>query len=314
MNLQSQDLELVRYVAESGSMTAAAKRLHVTQSAVSQRLANLQARLGVRLIERRNGLLQLTRAGARVVAAAKIVGEELRATLADIRRLTEQRDAQLRISTQCYTCYRWLPFVVRDMRGIYPELTVDVVPEATDAPYTALLEDRLDIAIVSNPDEDSELAEFPLFSDELFAVMSTQHPLAQQKFLQPQQFSEQTLILYTGNKHAIVEEVLTPAGVSPGLIMQVRITEAIVELARSGQGIAIIAGWAFDDLPDCGGLASVRITSKGFRRTWRAVVNERCNEKHVESLLACVRQVGSTMANATGSHSWRNTLQGANAV
>ena len=68
MNLQSQDLELVQCIAESGTMTAASKRMHITQSAVSQRLSGLQARLGLNLFERRDGLLQLTRAGDRVLA------------------------------------------------------------------------------------------------------------------------------------------------------------------------------------------------------------------------------------------------------
>jgi len=305
MNLHSQDLELVDCIAACGSLTAASKRMHVTQSAVSQRLASLQARLGVRLFERNGGQLRLTRAGDRVLAGAKIVGAELQAVAADLASLVEQRDSQLRISTQCYTCYRWLPFVVRDMRRLYPDLTVDVVPETTDTPYQALAEDRLDVALVSYPDRDSRLEAIPLFSDELYAVMSATHPLAGEAFLLPRQFADETLILYTGNKHAIVEEVLAPAGVGPGRIIQVRITEAIVELARAGQGIAVIAGWAYDDLPDTEGLAIVRITRHGFRRTWRAVVNERCNRQHAESLMQCVSAVGNTIEQ----RSWRSVLQ-----
>jgi LysR family transcriptional regulator for metE and metH len=310
VNLHSQDLALVDNIAAAGSLTAASRRMHVTQSAVSQRLASLQARLGVTLFERSGGRLRLTRAGDRVLASARIVGAELQAVAADLKSLVDERDGQLRIGTQCYTCYRWLPFVVRDMREIHPHLTVDVVPEATDSPYASLLEDRLDVALVSNPDRDSTLAEYPLFDDELFAVMSATHPLAREPYLLPDQFADETLILYTGNKHAIVEEVLAPAGVSPGRIIQVRITEAIVELARAGQGIAVIAGWAFDDLPDTRDLVVVRITASGFLRTWRAVVNERCNRQHVESLLQCVKSVG----NAIGEPAWRSVLRAGSAA
>ena len=306
IKLESRDLELVQFIAEAGSLTSASKLMHVTQSAVSQRLASLQSRLGVRLFERGGGHLRLTRAGDRVLAGAKIVGAELQATLADLKTLVTQRDAQLRISTQCYTCYRWLPFVVRDMREAFPELSVDVVPEATDLPYKALLEDRLDIAIVSNPDKTSDLPEHALFSDEFYAVMSKSHALAGEQHLQPQKLSGETLILYTGKKHAIVEEVLSPAGVAPGRIIQVRITEAIVELARAGQGIAVIAGWAFDDLPDTRDLARVRISPRGFRRTWRAVVNKQCNQQHAKALIECVTSVGKTI----GQPSWRASLQG----
>jgi DNA-binding transcriptional LysR family regulator len=89
---------------------------------------------------------------------------------------------------------------------------VDVVPETTDAHYQALLEDRLDVAIVSNSDRESDLAEFSLFSDELYAVMNTSHPLAKEPFSLPRQFSAETLVLYTGSRHAVVDEVRPPAG------------------------------------------------------------------------------------------------------
>ena len=134
--------------------------------------------------------------------------------------------------------------------------------------------------------------------------MSSNHPLANEMHLEPAQFSDQTLILYTGDSHAIMDEVLIPAAVAPARLIQVRITEAIVELARSGQGIAIIAGWAFQDMQDSDNLTAVRISEKGFRRTWRAIVNERCNKKHVDSLLDCIKTVGS----AINGQSWRNEL------
>ena len=106
-----------------------------------------------------------TAVGERLASAARAVDRELRAAGQDIRGIMEQRGRRLRLTTQCYTCYRWLPFVMRDMRKLYPEL--DVVPDATDAPYTALEENRIDVAIVSNPEPGSVLEEQALFSDEL---------------------------------------------------------------------------------------------------------------------------------------------------
>ena len=303
--LTIKDLELVRCVADSGSLTAAAKRLHVSQSAVSQRLRSLQARMNVTLIERRDGLMRLTAAGHRVLAASKLVAEELRATMSDIRKLTGQSDEQLRIATQCYTCYRWLPFVIKRMRNDYPLLSVDVVPEATDTPYDALRENRIDVALVSNPDPDSEFYEQELFSDELFAVMAETHELANEKHLNADHFGDQTLILYTGNKHAIMEKVLTPAEIVPQKIVQVRITEAIIELARSGQGVAIIAGWALDDIGDADGLVAVRITKSGFTRRWRAVVARHRNQDHIDSFLEHVRLTGAAIQH----QAWRKTLR-----
>lgn len=303
--LTTKDLELVCCVAESGSLTAAARDMHITQSAVSQRLANLHARLNITLIERRDGHMQLTSAGDRVFAASKIVGDELRSAMTDINRLTQERHEQLRIATQCYTCYRWLPFVIAKLRDDYPSLNVDIVPEATDTPYDALRADLIDVAIVSNPDPGAEFPEAALFSDELFAVMSSTHDLANEKYLDAAHFASETLILYTGDRHAIVEHVLTPADVTPLRIIQVRITEAIIELARSGHGIAVIAGWALNDIGEKDGLSAVRITKEGFTRNWRAVVGAHCNEAHIDSFLRRVRSVGAVIQDGA----WRANLQ-----
>lgn len=304
-NIENKDLNLIRLIAENGSLTSAARRMHVSQPAASQRLANIQERIGAELFSRKDGQMRPTAIGDRLVAAAEASSRLLDETKADIKRLLEQRDGSLRIATQCYTCYRWLPFVIRDMRLAHPALSLDVVPEATEDPYAALVNDRVDIAIVSNPSSEFDFAEQILFTDELYAVMSTEHPFSKRRYLNPSNFTEQTLILYTGSKHAVTEEVLYPAGISPAQIMQVRMTEAIVELARSGQGIAVLAGWAFNDLDNKDGLVPVRITKGGFKRTWRAVINDDCSDAHVSSFVKYVRKAGEVLR----SDQWRTKLQ-----
>jgi LysR family transcriptional regulator for metE and metH len=305
MKIETRDLELIRFVAEDGSLTSAARRMHVSQPACSQRLASLQSRVGTRLFERKDGQMRPTPSGERLVATAGAVKRELDAALGDIRHILEQRGERLRVTTQCYTCYRWLPFVIRDMRRLHPDLSLDVVPEATDRAYDALADGQVDLAIVSNPQPGSGFDEYELFTDELFAVMSTDHPLARRKLLDVGNFSGQTLVLYTGKKHLVIEEVLKPAGVAPGRVIQVGITEAIVELARAGQGIAVLAGWVFSDLENRDGLVAVRIGRGGFKRSWRAVVGgrggSRKSTRNVKDFVKCVGELGGLM---TGSD-WR---------
>ena len=303
--IESKDLQLVRIISEFGTLSTACSHLHVTQSAVSQRLAKLQSRLGIKMFERKSGQMCVTVAGQRLIDASLVVQKELDSADEFIRKLAQTRSDQLRITTQCYTLYRWLPFVLRDLRSEYPLLNVDVVPEATDQPYEALKADRIDVAILSNPDTTQPYMEQHLFDDELFAVMSSNHPLAGRSFLNPIDFSDQSLVLYTGLKHVILEEVLHPAGIKPARLIQVRITEAIVELARSGQGIAILAGWAFSDLDNTNGLSIVRISRSGMKRSWRAVFNDQCDEEHAKSLVRCVSRIGGLIRE----QSWRRRLQ-----
>ena len=299
------DLDLIRQISNTGTLTAAADSLHVSQSAVSQRLANLQGRLDIRLVERREGTMQLTNAGQRLLAASQTVKTEIDAALADIDAWKSDKKRELRIATQCYTCYRWLPFVMNGMRNLYPELSVDVVPEATGDVYAALSREQIDVAIVSNPDEQSELSTEDLFADELYAVVHKTHAIANKAYVTPRQLAAQTLIVYTSNKHAVVEEVLKPARVTPAKIIQVRITEAIIELARAGQGAAVIAGWALDDMVNTQDLVAVRISRHGFRRQWRAVTSIASNTVVIESLIAELREVGESL----GASGWRSQLQ-----
>ena len=185
LNIGIRDLKLIRLIAESGSITAAARRMHVSQPAASQRLANLQSNLDADLFIRVDGVMCATPVGDRIVAAARAVSGELESTKFDIQALLAARDSRLRVTTECYTCYRWLPFVIREMHALHPGLTIDVVPEATDTPYEALSGDKIDIAIVSNARPDTPFDSRNLFGDELYAVMSTENALAARTFLTP---------------------------------------------------------------------------------------------------------------------------------
>lgn len=303
--LTQKDLEVVRLIAMNGSLTATAKQLHVSQPAVSQRLASLQDRLGMVLFSRKGGRMQATPAAERLADAAVAVDRVLEQALADMRQILERRDRQFRITTQCHTSYRWLSFVIRDMLDLHPNLTIDVVPEAIQDPVGAAARDEVDAALVYLPTEMQGLRSVELFSDEMFAVMRADHRLAKRKFLNPENFADEALVVYAAKRHAFVDMVLTPAGVQPGRLRQVRMTEAIVELARAGQGIAILAGWVLNDLVSKNDLAAVRIGRGGYRRTWRAVFSDQCPERFATSFTDCVRK----LARAIDNDHWRNTLE-----
>src|SRR2546427_7181013 len=96
----------------------------------------------------------------------------------ELRRLAGGRAAILRVSTECYTCYHWLPGVLQRFARRFPQVDVQIVAEATHHPVPALFDGRIDLAIVSNDDHDDRLAYVPLFSDELVALLRPDHPLS----------------------------------------------------------------------------------------------------------------------------------------
>ena len=301
----AKDLEVVRLVEATGSLTEAARQLHISQPAVSHRLSTLQERLGTTLFVRRDGRMQPTPVGERLARAAASIGQIIDQANEDIGNLINDRRRTFRFTTQCHTSVRWMSFLIRDMLDAHDDLSIDFIPEAVADPCGAVLRGDVDIALAYLPDGRNAGREEDVFSDEMFAVMSTSHPLATRRYLNPGNFVDETLVLYGGKRFALVDQVLAPAGVSPARIRQVRLTEAMIELARAGQGIAVLAGWALNDLNSRDGLAAVRIGRAGYRRTWRAIICDECPRELADSFVRIIRRI----VDIVRQDDWRRKLE-----
>jgi LysR family transcriptional regulator, regulator for metE and metH len=274
MNLEVRHLKLIAAVAKEGGMTKAANRLHLTQSALSHQLRDIEDRLGTALFLRLNKKMLLTQAGERLLSAAPIVLEELKRAEEDIRQIALHREGILRISTECYTCYHWLPPVLKPFGQKFPRVEVRIIAEATRKPIQALLDGRLDLAIASTVVRNRKLTFKPLFKDELVVVVSRDHPLAARAYLCAKDFAPEHLLVYALPKEelTIFQKVLTPAGISPRHTSRVELTEAIIEMVKAGLGISVMASWAAAPHVDSGALRALPLTRGGFHRKWYAAL------------------------------------------
>ena len=114
VNLEVRHLKLVTAIAEEGGVTRAAGKLNLTQSALSHQLAALEERLGTRLFLRLGRRMVLTPAGETLVASASRLLDDLRSTEEAVTRLGSARGGVLRLATECYTCYHWVPPLMRE--------------------------------------------------------------------------------------------------------------------------------------------------------------------------------------------------------
>jgi LysR family transcriptional regulator for metE and metH len=272
MILELRHLRLAAAVAEHGSLTRAGRVLHLTQSALSHQLLDLEARLRVTLFHRMGKRMVPTAAGVRLLEAARQTLPTLVAAEEELRRLAAGREAILRLSTECYTCYHWLPRVLERFRVGHPRVEVQIVPEATRRPIAALLDGRIDLGIATGTERDERLEYHPLFQDEMVAVMTPEHRLASRSYLRAEDFAAEHLIMYTipESESTLFRTVLVPAGVRPAKVSLIELTEAIVELVRAGVGIAVLARWAVSPQLESGVLRAVPVTRRGIRRRWYA--------------------------------------------
>lgn len=272
MDLEVRHLKLVATVAEEGSVTRAANRLHLTQSALSHQLRDVEEKLGVALFQRTARRMLLTPSGERLLESARRVLEELEKAEKALRHDGNSREGLLRITTECYTCYHWLPSLLNAFQQKSPRVDVRIVAEATRRPVEALLEGELDLAIISDPVKNRKVALEPLFQDELFLVTAPDHWLSRRAYVNAEDLADEHLILYCDDKRdlTIYQQVLIPAGVSPRQLSSVQLTEAILEMVKAGMGVSAIAGWAIAPYVKSKQVRAVRLTRNGVRRHWQA--------------------------------------------
>jgi LysR family transcriptional regulator for metE and metH len=186
--------------------------------------------------------------------------------------MAANQQGTLRISTECYTCYHWLPDVMKEFRRKFPGVEVKIHAEATHRPIQALLQGKLDLGIVSDVHRDKQLQYRALFEDEFVAVMSPDHPLVARPYLSAADFADQNLILYVGPEEStLYARILRAAGVTPARVSTVPLTEAIIEMVKAGLGISALARWAVKEQLEAGKIVARSITRKGLRRRWQAV-------------------------------------------
>lgn len=269
MTLELRHLRLIRAVAQEGSVTKAAHRLHLTQSALSHQLKDAEAEFGTLFFTRLNKRMILTTAGERMLKSAHLVLDEMRRVEEEIRQLTLNREGVLRISTECYTCYHWLPPLLKIFNAAHPRVDVRIMVEATHDPHRALLNGEIDLALVSSPIRNGKLSYKPLFQDELAVIVSNDHPLASRPFVRAEDFTPEHLIIYSAPEGNLAfQQVLVPAGVTPRKVSNVQLTEAIVEMVKAGVGIGILARWAVAPQIAAGTLRALPLTGKGLHRRW----------------------------------------------
>lgn len=242
--LELRHLQTLLALVETGTLSRAATRLYLTQSAISHQIKQLEEHYGVSLFERKSQPLRLSPAGQRLHTLAetvmKLVGEAER----DVARIAQGEAGQLRIAVECHTCFDWLMPAMDQFREHWPEIELDLVSGFHADPLALLSENRAELVVVSEPQPRSGLVFHRLFGFEIVGLVSRQHPFASKPFLKPEDFAEETLISYPvpDDMLDIVRKVLKPVGIEPKR-RTAELTVAILQLVASRRGIAALPNW-----------------------------------------------------------------------
>jgi|SRR5579864_3851783 len=273
VRLEIRHLKLLAAVAEAGTVTEASKRLHVTQSALSHQLRDAEDILGTPLFLRLGRKMVLTPAGETLLSSTRRVLEELGNAERMIANADGHVQGMIRLSTECYTCYNWLPRLMTAFHKSFPGVEIRIVADVTCDVVSALLEGKLDLAIsfcASVPDK--RLRQHTLFEDEMLLTMSPRHPLARRDYVRASDLAGETILIYPPKSEStLLVNVMKPAGVRPGRVIEIPLTEGLIELAAAGCGVGMLASWAVGPDIRAKKVVARPIGPHGLHRTWYAL-------------------------------------------
>jgi LysR family transcriptional regulator for metE and metH len=281
--IEVKHLALVQAIAETGSMTRAAQKLFLTQPSLSHQLKEIESRLGANLFLRVNKSMVLTPQGKRMLDVGIEVMSKLSSLQQEIIPNADRRN-QLRITTQCYTCYHWLPVLMQKFQRDVPNTEIDIVTEAMSSPVEFLLRGQIDLAVTNQIKPANGIKFEKLFDDEQVVLLPSAHPLAKQKWIDPTDFSGQHYIIYKEDLASdyFARNVLIPAGVQVGKVTKMQLTEARVELVKAGMGIAVLSRWLVKPfLKDSKAIKLLPVGRKGYYRSWYIVTLKQKNNDPV---------------------------------
>lgn len=235
--MELSSLRIFKTVAEEGGVTQAAARLNRVQSNVSSRLTQLEESLGVTLFHRSGRRMLITEEGERLLAYTERL-LQLADEAQEAMRGDRQPSGPLRIGSMETTAAARLPQVLGQFHRQYPQVDLLLDTGPTDYLVQAVLNHKVDLALVAAPVERPELMQLPVFDEELVLLTDSLHgPVTS-----PADVARRTLLGFRSgcSYRRRLERWFAEGGVSPARIAEFGTYEAIIGCVAAGMGVAMM--------------------------------------------------------------------------
>jgi LysR family transcriptional regulator, low CO2-responsive transcriptional regulator len=233
----SRQLRILSILATEPSLSAAARRLHLSQSAISHALKNLEADAGVSLVERSERGAELTQAGQALARRAQKVFEQMELARDELERMKHWGTQRLRFGASSTACQYLLPSVLSSFSVKHPKCRVEVSAGDSASRLAALREGSLDVAIITHTGlEAADIHLTDLMQEELCLVspplVSVNHVLPFIAYQKGSSLSRDAMLWFDQMKRA-----------RPEPRMELESLEAIKAMVKLGLGYAILPSW-----------------------------------------------------------------------
>jgi DNA-binding transcriptional LysR family regulator len=270
--VDTQNLRAFLLVAESGSFSQAAKRLHLTQPAVSKRIAQLEAQLNVSLFDRIGRRISTTEAGEALLPHARAVHLELQAAQQSVRDLAGEVRGRLRLATSHHIGLHRLPPLLSFFSKAFPAVQLDIDFMDSEKAYELTLQGEVELAVVTlAPSSIVNIVTRPIWLDPLDFMVQEGTQLTRKKALGLKELSRHPAILpglntYTGQ---IVKSLFEQRSLPIQIAITTNYLETIRMMASVGLGWTVLPRSMRDP-----SLATLPIRDARIERTLGAIHHE----------------------------------------
>lgn len=230
-------------IAESGTFTAGALRVHVTQAAISMQIRQLENELGAKVFVRAPRHVILTEAGEQLLRRARHILREHDAAVDEIAELAGAERGRLRIgSASAMVLTDQLPSILAELRAQHPRADISVTSGTSEVLVDQILAGDTDIAFVSLPVDVRGIKTERLSEDQLVAIASPRHKLAKQRTISAYTLAGERLILGErgGNTRRLIDQFFAQAGATLHVAMELSRQQAIRRMVEADMGVGIV--------------------------------------------------------------------------
>ena len=247
MNLDH--LKTFQEVVKLGSFSEVARKLAISQPAVSFQIQKLEHELGTRLIDRTQRAINLTAAGKRLLRFAESIEAEHQHLQHDLEQMREEVSGNLLIAASTIPGEFLLPPLLAEFKALHPSVKIQVAVSDSLTVINGVRDNAYEIGFCGMAPEERELESFKVAGDEIVLIVFPAHPFAQRTEISPAELEGEPLIFReeTSGTQRNLETHLSRAGLDlrkwvPYLILGT--TQAVVSAVEAGAGIAFVSNLA----------------------------------------------------------------------
>jgi DNA-binding transcriptional LysR family regulator len=246
MKIDTLGLEAFIAIADHGGFGRAARAVHITQTALSRRLQNLEALLDVKLVERTTRSVALTSVGRSFLPQARRLLAELTAAFVELRETAQAQRGSVTIACVPTAGIQYLPRILQEYSARHPENRVVILDHASRGVADAVLQREAEFGIQIAGPHHPELVSAPLLEDRFVLICRRDHPLARRARISWKELAGHPLILageVSGNR-PLLDEALRPQTMALRSFYEVQRSSTAVGLVAEGVGAAVVPSLA----------------------------------------------------------------------